>query len=244
MFPKARKTFRLWSVLAAVGASATLNGCAGPLSALDPAGPAAQSIATLWWVMLAGAAVLFTLVISLFSFAFLRRDSTGKPRRSAGKRFVLWGGLVMPSVVLTGLLGYALILGEWLAPRPDGGVLRVEAKARQWQWDFTYPEAPDAPGTSDVLHIPAGRPVDIHVTSADVIHSFWVPRLGGKIDAIPGHANVIRLFADRPGTYHGQCSEFCGTGHAVMGFSVEAHEAVDYPVRLAASQASALQVLP
>jgi cytochrome c oxidase subunit 2 len=194
--------------------------------------------------MLAGAAVLFTLVIALFSFAFLRRDSTAKPRRAAGKGFVLWGGLVMPVVVLTALLAYALFLGEWLVPRAESGVLRIEAKARQWQWDFAYPDAPDARDTADILHIPAGQPVDIHVTSADVIHSFWVPRLGGKIDAIPGHTNVIRLFADQPGTYHGKCSEFCGTGHAVMGFAVEAHEAADYPARLAASQASPLQVSP
>ena len=244
MFSGTGKTSRLWCVLAASGSAAALAGCAGPFSALDPAGPAAHSIATLWWVMLAAAAALFTLVISLFSFAVLRRDSTGKPRRTAGKGFVLWGGLVMPAAVLTALLGYALFLGERLTPRAESGVLRVEARARQWQWDFFYPDAPNAPGTPDILHIPAGQPVDIHVTSADVIHSFWVPRLGGKIDAIPGHTNIIRLFADRPGAYYGKCSEFCGTGHAVMGFAVEAHEAEDYPARLAASRASASQVSP
>ena len=188
--------------------------------------------------MLAGSVVLFALVMALFGFAFLRRHPSGNSDRRVGQGFVLWGGLVMPVVVLTALLGYALFTGERLVPRVDDGVLRVEAHARQWQWEFAYPETAGAAATIDVLHIPAGRPVDIHITSADVIHSFWAPRLGGKIDAIPGHTNVIRLLADRPGTYHGKCSEFCGTGHAMMGFTVEAHDGAGYAARLTNPQAT------
>ncbi|UEM01340.1 cytochrome c oxidase subunit II [Skermanella rosea] len=219
-----------------LAAAALLGGCGGPFSTLDPAGPAAQSIATLWWVMLAGSVVLFALVMALFGFAFLRRHPSGNSDRPVGQAFVLWGGLVMPVAVLSALLGYALFTGERLVPRQGDGALRIDAHARQWQWEFAYPDAPGAASTIDVLHIPAGRPVDIHVTSGDVIHSFWAPRLGGKIDAIPGHTNVIRLFADRPGIYHGKCSEFCGTGHAMMGFTVEAHDAAGYPARLTAPQ--------
>src|SRR5690606_6054197 len=96
---------------------------------------------------------------------------------------------------------------------------------RQWQWDVAYPDAPGAAKASvNVLHIPVGRPVDVHVTTADVIHSFWVPRLGGKIDAIPGRTNVVRLQADHAGVFHGVCAEFCGTAHAAMRMQVEAHE--------------------
>jgi cytochrome c oxidase subunit 2 len=87
-----------------------------------------------------------------------------------------------------------------------------------------------------VLAIPVGRPVDVRVTSTDVIHSFWVPRLAGKIDAIPGHVNVIRISADRPGVYRGQCSEFCGTGHATMDFRVEALTEEEFSRFLAASE--------
>jgi len=78
------------------------------------------------------------------------------------------------------------------------------------------------------LHIPANTPVDIYVTSSDVIHSFWVPRLAGKIDAIPGHTSVLRLEADEPGDYRGQCAEFCGRGHAHMQFRVSAHSKTDF----------------
>jgi len=90
----------------------------------------------------------------------------------------------------------------------------------------------------DVLHIPAGQPVDVLVTSSDVIHSFWSPRLAGKIDAVPGHENVVRLTADRPGTYRGVCAEFCGVGHTDMHFSVVAHPPEEYAQALAEALAA------
>ena len=93
--------------------------------------------------------------------------------------------------------------------------------ARQWQWEVSYPDT--GVRLRDELHIPAGAAVDLHLTSEDVIHSFWVPRLGGKLDMFPGRTNVLRLQADEPGLYYGQCAEFCGTGHAHMKFTVRAH---------------------
>ena len=86
--------------------------------------------------------------------------------------------------------------------------------------------------TRDVLHLPAGVTVDIAVSSRDVIHSFWVPRFAGKIDAVPGHVNFLRLRADEPGRYEGRCSEFCGLGHTTMRFAVIVHRAEDYPAAL------------
>src|SRR5690606_7741019 len=107
----------------------------------------------------------------------------------------------------------------------------------RWMWTFRYP---DAGATSEeVLHIPAGEEIEFVVTSTDVIHSFWVPRLGGKIDAIPGHQNTIRLKADRPGRYGGVCAEFCGEGHEIMRFEVVAHPPEEYEallVQLAAGE--------
>lgn len=206
-------------------------GCSGPLSTLDPAGPAAATIAGLWWAMLVGATALLGLVMALLLWTFLR---PGAGRRTSANLWLAGGGLVLPALVLTPLLVGGLWAGERLLAHPGTvGVLRIELTARQWQWDFVYPDAVDGPAAStNVLHIPAGRTVDVHVTSADVIHSFWVPRLAGKIDAIPGHVNVVRLSADQAGVFRGVCAEFCGTAHAHMAFTVEAHPQDEYAERL------------
>lgn len=202
-------------------ATLPLAACSGPLSTLEPAGPAAAAIAQLWWAMLAGAVVLFGLVMVLLLWVFVRRSAA--PARPG-----LWlagGGLVLPALVLTPLLGFGLLTGERLLAHPRAAeVVRIEVEARQWQWTFRYPAADGGTRISvNELHLPVGRPVDLHVTSPDVIHGFWIPRLGGKIDAIPGHINVVRLSADRPGVYRGVCAEFCGGGHTAMDFRVEAH---------------------
>jgi cytochrome c oxidase subunit 2 len=210
-----RVAFPLGTILA-------LAGCSGPLSTLDPAGPAAASVATLWWIMLAGAVVLFALV------ALLLLISYRKPALIAAispTRWLVGLGLVMPAIVLTALVSAALVHGEQLLPhRGEIAPMRIEAHAERWRWTFRYPDIAGAAATENILHLPAGEPVDIVVTGGDVIHSFWIPRLGGKIDAIPGHTNIIRLSADRPGSYRGVCAEFCGEGHSGMTFFVEAHE--------------------
>ena len=206
----------------------TTTGCAGKLSVLAPAGPAAEAIATLWWVMFWGGVAIFIITSIVLALSL---------RRSAREvltpwRLIVLGGLVVPSAVLTALVIAAFALGERLIASPgEAEPLRIEAMARQWRWEFRYPEA-DGVVTIDKLYIPAGRDIDFVVTSSDVIHSFWIPRLGGKIDAIPGHRNVVRLRADRPGVYGGVCAEFCGDGHTVMRFSVEAHAAEAYPATL------------
>ncbi|SEP64269.1 cytochrome c oxidase subunit 2 [Devosia sp. YR412] len=202
------------------------------MSTLDPAGPAAGNIATLWWVMFFGAVVLFALVLGLLALSFLRPAAIAsiKPMH-----WIIGGGLIMPVPILLGLLIAALLLGEQLLPKPGGvAPMRIEAHASQWQWRFAYPDAPGSAET-DVLHLPAGEPVDILVTAEDVIHSFWIPRLGGKIDAIPGHENTIRLEADEPGVYRGICAEYCGEGHETMGFVVEAHAPADFPAAVGAA---------
>ena len=141
---------------------------------------------------------------------------------------------LLPAVVLGALLVFALATGERLLPRPGSGAYVVEAVPRQWQWTFRYPGGLQTDG---VLHLPAGRPVDVRVVGTDVIHSFWVPRLGGKLDAVPGRTLVVRLQADRAGTYRGQCAEFCGTGHAHMTMTVIAMEPADFDAWLRTGQA-------
>ncbi len=206
----------------------SLSGCTGPLSALDPSGRAASSIATLWWVMLAGAVTLFAMVLILFALAFLRPDWG---RAVSPVRWIVLGGLVLPAVVLPPLVAYGLITGERLLPLPGRTPMRIEASGQQWHWIFRYPEY-DGVTSKDVIHLPAGTPVEIMVTSRDVIHAFWIPRLAGKIDAIPGRLNLLRIQADVPGRYHGLCNEFCGDGHSRMRFDVVVHPVNDFDAAL------------
>ncbi|OLL28099.1 cytochrome c oxidase subunit II [Burkholderia sp. SRS-W-2-2016] len=209
------------------GSLAALSGCAGPLSTLEPSGPAAASIAGLWWVMLGGSAILFALVLVLFLLTVFR---PGWGSRVSPARWIVLGGLVLPAVILIPLVCYALYAGELLLPLRAHAPARVEAIAQQWHWTFRYPDQGNVE-TDNVLHLPAGTPVDIAVTSRDVVHAFWIPRFAGKIDAVPGHHNLLRIQADQPGQYFGQCNEFCGIGHAQMRFTV----IVDRPEDFAAA---------
>ena len=202
-----------------------LAGCEERLSAVHPAGPAADIIATLWWVMLAGAAAILLLVAVLLALAFRRGE--GPPGEAAdSRRETVWIkglGLGFTMIVLAALTAWGLWIGERLLPRPGPDVVAVNAEGRQWAWRFTYPDAPGRV-TEDELHIPAGRPVDVRITSADVIHSFWVPRLAGKLDAIPGHVNTLRIQAWVPGEYAGLSAEFSGPGYRRHQFTVIAHD--------------------
>ena len=218
-----------------LGSATALAGCSGPLSTLDPSGPAAASIATLWWVMLAGAAALFALVMVLF-VQVIRRPGWGSGVSPA--RWIVLGGLVLPAAILPPLVAYALVAGERLLPLPGNAPPRIEAEGRQWVWTFRYPDYGGVE-TRNVLHLPAGIPVDIVVTSLDVIHAFWVPRLAGKIDAVPGHLNRLRIRADQAGRYEGLCNQFCGLGHPGMRFVVIAHRAEDFAAALAQAAAPA-----
>jgi len=203
-----------------------LAGCEGPLSTVDPGGPAARAIATLWWVMLFGAGLIFAFVMVLLALAF-RRRATATAEAGRERLWIVKLGIGFPVAVLLALLAYGLVVGERLLPRAGPDVLRVEAEARRFAWTFTYEAVPGL-STENVLHIPAGRPVDVAVTTADVIHSFWVPRLAGKIDAIPGHVNVLRIEADAPGVYAGRSAEFSGPGYDRFGFTLVAHDAAGW----------------
>jgi cytochrome c oxidase subunit 2 len=128
-----------------------------------------------------------------------------------------------------------------ITQEPAAGALRVEVIGHQWWWEFRYPDAPAEGGqrgvvTAGELHVPVGRPVRLAISSTDVIHSYWVPQLGGKTDAIPGHVNHQNLLAGLPGEYAGQCAEFCGEQHALMRFSVVAQAPGEFETWLAGQQ--------
>ena len=185
---------------------------------------------------------LFVLVMALFILV-VRRPGWGSS--VSPKRWMLWGGLVLPGVVVIPLIGYALFIGEGMLPLPGAAPVRIEVVARQWEWTFRYPEQGGVL-TKNELHLPAGTPVDIIVTSEDVVHSFWVPRFAGKMDAVPGRVNRLRLQTDQVGRFEGVCSEFCGTGHTSMRFAVVVHPAQDFAAALAkvATQATTQKGTP
>lgn len=167
--------------------------------------------------MLGGAVLLAATVFVLLALSFCTRGRSGV---RSGRLWIGWLGLAMPSAVLLALLIASLAIGAGTLPAGRAAAV-IEVTARRYGWEFGYP---GGGRTRDVLHMPAGRPVDIRLTAADVIHSLWIPRIAGKMDAIPGHTNVLRIVADRPGTYRGACAEYCGTGHRGHGFTVIAHD--------------------
>ncbi|HYP75388.1 MAG TPA: cytochrome c oxidase subunit II [Polyangiaceae bacterium] len=201
-----------------------------PYSALDPAGtPAALSL-RLFYGYLDVSAVVFTLVIAALGFAL------GRPRQPAAdyqeaspaierskSRAVVWA-TVATVLTLLGLLIASVATGHAMALLPAEPPVRVQVISHKWWWEFRYPVSGSATqfSTAYELHIPVARPIQLELVATDVIHSFWVPSLSGKRDAIPGKHNVLFLQADRPGRYEGQCAEFCGTQHANMRFLVVA----------------------
>lgn len=171
-----------------------------------------------------GVAVLVLVGVCAAGAWAMRKRAPLPPAQAqrVARRWLIGGGLVLPGVAITALLIFGSPAGLHQLPWPGTAQapLRVEVTGHQWWWDVHYPDT--GVRLRDQMRIPAGRPVDVHTRSADVIHSFWVPRLGGKLDAVPGRTLVLRLQADAPGTYRGVCAEFCGTGHAQMPMQVQA----------------------
>ena len=203
-------------------------------STLSPKSSASQDIARLWWVMLVASAVVFGVVLVLICVAVLRRRGPEAP--PARGRGGLWipaiGGVAVPVVVLAGLFALTLRTLPRTSPVSAGRTaFTIEVVGRQWFWDVTYPGS--GVHTANELHIPVGVPVNVEVTSGDVVHSFWVPELNRKVDMIPGQTNRVTLEADRPGAFRGQCAEFCGLQHAHMAFFVVAQPKAAFDAWLA-----------
>ena len=206
----------------AAAALAVLAACSDDApSALDPKGPGAERIAGVWWLMFGLATAVYVVVAGLIVAAAMRGrrvpEGEERPSRIKDSGFIWVGGVLAPAVILGGLAVVTVNTTNDLR-RVEDGALRIEVTGYRWWWDVRYPDADVV--TANEIHIPVGQPVEIGLESADVIHSFWVPELAGKVDQIPGQRNVIRLRADEPGTYRGFCAEFCGLQHAKMQFLV------------------------
>jgi cytochrome c oxidase subunit 2 len=211
-----------WRLLALAPAVLLLGGCDGIQSALAPAGPDADRIARLSWLLFGGGAVILVGVMALTALAMF--GGAGWRRRLGSDTIVIAGGIVFPVAVLTGLLVYGLVLLQAGTPAAaTGDPLRIAVVGERYWWRVIYR---DADGnrfeSANELRIPTGRTIEVELTSADVIHSFWVPRLAGKLDMIPGRRNVLRFTAEAPGVSRGQCAEYCGGAHALMAFLVVA----------------------
>jgi cytochrome c oxidase subunit 2 len=202
-------------------------------SVLEPAGVQAASILRLFYQYLDVSAVVFTLVVAALGFALGRKAQPENEKREPSgpavvsrRRAVMWAtGATVATLVA--LLIASVATGHAMALLPAADPVRIQVIGHEWWWEFRYPVSGPATrfSTAYELHIPVGRAVELELKASDVIHSFWVPSLSGKRDAIPGKDNVLLIRADEPGVYEGQCAEFCGTEHANMRFLVVAESA-------------------
>jgi cytochrome c oxidase subunit 2 len=198
---------------AAVAMVATASG-----GVLDPHGPAAAAAADLWWLMLWLGIAAFLVFAGALGAGLLRRRRTetvapeDEPRLVG--RWIVAGGVVLPAVVITVVFGATLAAMRHTPTTAPDGALEVEIVGHQFWYEVRYPEA--GVTTANELHLPVGRPIAFRLTSADVIHSFWIPALGGKMDLLPERTNTLVLEADRPGEHVSRCAEFCGLQHALM----------------------------
>lgn len=191
-------------------------------SIFETHGPAAEQIATLSAVLFIGGAIVFAIVLVLTVWALAAPPHWRRRLGRAG--FVVGAGIMFPGAVLSTLLVYALIATGEITGDPGAQSLRIEVTGEQWWWRVHYLDVAGQPefATANEIHIPVNRTVEFVLRSADVIHSFWVPNLAGKLDMVPGRVNRLRLRADRTGVYRGQCAEFCGGPHAQMALYVVA----------------------
>ena len=200
------------------GPAVLLAGCAGPQSALDPAGPSAASIHLLGIFMYVGATLVTLLVTVLMLLPFLRRRE-GR----VNQRLFLWGGgVALPFLTLAALVPYAMTVGHETRASTSPERLSIDVTGYFWWWEMSYRRAGggSAVSSANELRLPAGEPVELLLRANDVIHSFWVPNLAGKTDMIPGRVNRMVIQADRPGIFRGQCAEYCGLQHSLMAFDV------------------------
>jgi cytochrome c oxidase subunit 2 len=194
----------------------------GIQSALNPQGPEAALIAEISWVLFAGACVIFVGVMALAAYAFF----AGRQRtaRLSERTLILGGGIAFPLVTLLALLVYSLARAASLNPAGEAPAMVIEVVGEQWWWRVHYLDGNGHRdfATANEIRVPVGKTVELQLKSADVIHSFWVPVLAGKLDMLPGKTNRLRVRAARPGEFRGQCAEYCGGPHALMALFVVA----------------------
>ncbi|HWE34178.1 MAG TPA: cytochrome c oxidase subunit II [Solirubrobacteraceae bacterium] len=228
-------------------AAPLLAGC-GKQSILSTHSPQAHNIALLWWWMLGAAAIVFFGAAGMLIVAWLRRGAPGLPllgeRENVNEGMVLLFGIGIPVVALVALFAASdvYLVGQTSPPSPSSTAMTIDVIGHQWWWEVHYPQTGAV--TANEIHIPVDTRVNVVATSADVIHSFWVPALNRKIDMIPGRRNRLLLYSTRVGEYRGQCSQFCGLQHANMAMEVFVQTPSAFRAWLANSSAPARAPTP
>lgn len=234
-----------------------MAGCSGPQDYMHSGGPGARGLAALGWPALVGLLAVSIGVWALLFWVALRRrgsfDEHAPAEAGGGQRWILWGGVAFPVVVLTALfVGMLQTLASYPMAHEKMDEPDIRIVGHQWWFDAQYLPGGSICGTTggdpdraqalrplgeraelmvhapSEIHIPVGRPIEIAVESHDVIHSFWVPKLHGKVDLVPGHVNRVRIQADQPGVYEGECAEYCGVQHAHMRLQIVAEPAQQF----------------
>jgi len=200
-------------------------------SVLNPASPYAAHIGHLFWITFWISMAILLAVSAFVIFNLIRfrdRGQEGLPPQTHGNTLVEVTWTAIPLAILVVLFVLTMQTMAAVSPprHPAGDPVNVDVIAHQWWWEFRYPGSHVV--TANELHIPAGTSIELKLTSKDVIHDFWVPELGRKMDAIPGHPNTMVIEADKPGVYLGTCAEYCGAGHAWMRIRVVAQTEADY----------------
>jgi cytochrome c oxidase subunit 2 len=228
---------RAAALAALVILAAGLYGCGGRQSILAPRSQQTHVISLLWWWMLGASVIVFAGATGLLVLAYARRRTSGLPffgeREGIVSAIVIAFGIAIPLVVLVTLFGASDIYAIRYSKAPAAGStsMTVQVIGRQWWWEIRYPATGAV--TANEMHIPVGTRIQVVATTADVIHSLWVPRLARKIDTIPGRENKILFDTPYAGTYLGQCSEFCGLQHAHMRITVTAEPRASFKAWLA-----------
>jgi cytochrome c oxidase subunit II len=233
-----RRPWRRWAPLALAVLGLALAGCAksAPLDTFQPEGPEAQKIYNLAVPVFIIAGVVGVLVLAMTLIIILKfRRKKGheadvpKQIHGAPKLEVMW--TIAPALLLAVIAVFTVKVLFELAQSPKDPI-DVTVVGQQWWWEFQYPNVKSPEGvpivTANEMVIPVNKPVALSITSRDVIHSFWIPRLNGKRDAVPGRVQPLTIEADKPGDFYGQCTEFCGLAHAKMRMRVIALSQTDY----------------
>jgi cytochrome c oxidase subunit II len=239
---RAASTARALAVGAGVALLAACSGSGGQQSALSPSGAEAERVDRHWELLLVVGSVVWVLVVVAVLVAVLRRGRQDGEDGRRGHLVVAFAGAVLPALVIVAVFADSvLVLRD---TRDDGADAEtvVEVTGHQFWWEVRYPGQDVV--TANEIHVPVGETVRVELTSADVIHSVWVPELSGKVDLVPGTTNVMTLHATEPGTFWGQCAEYCGVQHAWMRFVVVAHEEDEFDGWVAAQARPAEQGLP
>lgn len=212
--------------------AAVLSGCDGRQSTLNPAGRGAEDIAELFWWMCIGGAIIWFAVLGLAYYVTKARPEVHS--EAAARWLIIGGGVAFPVIVLTILLSYGLALMPDLRATQDAD-LRIAVAGEQWWWRVRYqPQGSEAIELANEIRLPVNSKVIFELSSPDVIHSFWIPSLGGKMDMIPGRVNELMLQPTKTGVFRGVCAEYCGTSHALMEFEAVVMPQEEFDAWLAA----------